>query len=305
MTDPLTTNRQLAIPTRGSDSGTWDVPNNGNWAIVDTLFGGVVTKSLTNVNVNLSVADQQNALIRLTGTLTGAMSIFFTAPGFYIIDNRCTVGSFFILLANATTTGNKIGVPPGRKCHVYFDGTGMDYVDMPEVGSYLDLPVAAVPAWMSACTVAPWLVCDGSAQPISTYPQLAAILGTSFGGNGVTTFGLPDARGFVRATLNQGTGRLTAGGGGVNGDVLGSIGGNEIMQAHTHANSLSDPGHAHSFPGFVVGGPNIGGGAGFGVAVPNTNGALTGVSINNAAAGGGGSQNVQPTYVGGLTLIKT
>lgn len=36
-----------------------------------------------------------------------------------------------------------------------------------------------------------WLVCDGTTKNISDYPELAAHLGFSYGGNGTTTFGLP------------------------------------------------------------------------------------------------------------------
>lgn len=48
-------------------------------------------------------------------------------------------------------------------------------------------------------TTAPtgYLLCDGSIVLVSDYPELAAILGTTYGGNGTTTFGLPDFRGRV------------------------------------------------------------------------------------------------------------
>lgn len=37
-----------------------------------------------------------------------------------------------------------------------------------------------------------WLLCDGSTVNVADYPRLFAILGTTFGGDGVTTFGLPN-----------------------------------------------------------------------------------------------------------------
>ena len=42
-----------------------------------------------------------------------------------------------------------------------------------------------------------WAKCDGQELPISQNPALASLLGTHFGGNGSTTFGLPDLRGRV------------------------------------------------------------------------------------------------------------
>ena len=47
-----------------------------------------------------------------------------------------------------------------------------------------------------------WALCDGQTIPISQNPALFSILGTTYGGNGTTTFGLPDLRG--RAPLHQG-----------------------------------------------------------------------------------------------------
>lgn len=42
-----------------------------------------------------------------------------------------------------------------------------------------------------------WALCDGSTLPIATNQALFSLLGTQFGGDGRTTFGLPDLRGRV------------------------------------------------------------------------------------------------------------
>jgi microcystin-dependent protein len=49
-----------------------------------------------------------------------------------------------------------------------------------------------------------WAFCDGSLLPINQYDALFALLGTTYGGDGQTTFGLPDLRG--RVAVGQGTG---------------------------------------------------------------------------------------------------
>lgn len=49
-----------------------------------------------------------------------------------------------------------------------------------------------------------WAACDGSLQSISQNPTLYQLLGTTYGGDGVNTFGLPDLRG--RVPLHQGQG---------------------------------------------------------------------------------------------------
>lgn len=42
-----------------------------------------------------------------------------------------------------------------------------------------------------------WINCDGNTLPISQYQALFSLLGTTFGGNGVSNFMLPDLRGTV------------------------------------------------------------------------------------------------------------
>lgn len=49
-----------------------------------------------------------------------------------------------------------------------------------------------------------WFECDGRLLPISQYDALFALLGTTYGGDGQTTFALPDLRG--RILIGQGTG---------------------------------------------------------------------------------------------------
>jgi microcystin-dependent protein len=79
-----------------------------------------------------------------------------------------------------------------------------------------------------------WALCDGSLVPISQYAALFQLLGTTFGGDGQTTFGLPDLRG--RAPLGAGQGP------GLQPYVQGQIAGVESVTltssqfaSHTHA----------------------------------------------------------------------
>lgn len=78
-----------------------------------------------------------------------------------------------------------------------------------------------------------WHLCDGSLLAISDYDALYTLIGTTYGGDGKTTFGIPDMRG--RLPLHQGTGP------GLTERVLGQSGGAEEitltltqMPAHSH-----------------------------------------------------------------------
>lgn len=77
------------------------------------------------------------------------------------------------------------------------------------------------------------------------------------------------------------------------------------IPSHSHANTLTDPGHVHTVGGDngnlvkAGGGSQYGGGA-FGnpTAAVSVNAAFTGITINNVVAGGGGAHtNVQPSII--------
>ncbi|MEL6671230.1 MAG: tail fiber protein [Bacteroidota bacterium] len=51
-----------------------------------------------------------------------------------------------------------------------------------------------------------WAFCDGALLPISSYSALFSLLGTTYGGDGRTTFALPDLRGRVAVHEGQGPG---------------------------------------------------------------------------------------------------
>ena len=81
-----------------------------------------------------------------------------------------------------------------------------------------------------------WALCQGQLLPIDQNQALFSLLGTTFGGNGTTTFGLPDLRG--RAVLGMGQGP------GLGSYVLGQAGGVESVtvtgaQIGSHAHGLS------------------------------------------------------------------
>jgi len=59
---------------------------------------------------------------------------------------------------------------------------------------------------MFAGTFAPrgWAFCDGQLLAVSQFSAVFSLLGTTYGGDGRTTFGLPDLRG--RVPVHQGTG---------------------------------------------------------------------------------------------------
>ncbi len=81
-----------------------------------------------------------------------------------------------------------------------------------------------------------WHICDGSLLPISENEALFNLIGTTYGGDGQTTFGLPDLRG--RAALGMGQGQ------GLSPYTLGQPGGAESVtlasgQVGSHSHALA------------------------------------------------------------------
>lgn len=315
MADPTTSNILLSVPTRGSNSGIWDVPVNNDFTSIDGRLGGVQTISLTNVNVSLTKptgtatpsggpTQAENAIVQFSGTLSGNCVITFPLPGYYIVKNSCTVGAFYVQ-ARALGTGNLIGLPDGRAIKIWTDGTNVDFCDTPEVGSYLDLAATTYPTWMTVCTVSPYLLCDGTTYNNSSFPILGGRLGSTFGGNGATTFGVPDLRNRYRIPVGGGAGRITSAGSGVDGATLGASGGDQQVQTHTHG--ITDPKHTHVLDVYDNSGSTqfvTGGGGGALTHVVKASGsASTGITIS--AFGSGSSGNIPPGLVAGIVLIKT
>lgn len=82
-----------------------------------------------------------------------------------------------------------------------------------------------------------WAFCMGQQMNIQQYAALYSLIGTKYGGNGTTTFNLPNFQGMVPVGVNNTTGYL-----------LGNTGGKET-QVLTMANL---PAHTHPVTGTVT-----------------------------------------------------
>ena len=92
-----------------------------------------------------------------------------------------------------------------------------------------------------------WAFCQGQLLPISQYATLFNLIGTTYGGDGQTTFALPDLRG--RSPVHQGQGA------GLSSYIIGQLGGAETvtllttqLPAHTHVAACQSGAGTSSIP---------------------------------------------------------
>jgi microcystin-dependent protein len=149
-----------------------------------------------------------------------------------------------------------------------------------------------------------WMFCNGQTVPIQQNSAMFALLGTMYGGDGVTTFGLPDLRGRV-AVGSQGNGPGLApvaqgSKAGVNNVTV--VGNGAVNIALTAANL---PSHNHAAAGLSATTTMQASGATSGGALFPSNGSiLVGTSAGSPAAAavyvGGTPAPTTPVAMGGL-----
>lgn len=164
---------------------------------------------------------------------------------------------------------------------------------------YAALPAGAVQFFAMSAAPSGWLVANGAAISRTTYATLFAAIGTLYGvGDGTTTFNLPNLDGqFVRGWDSSGLVDP--------GRTFGSSQG-QSFASHTHAATVTDPGHSHIMSqnvGGVTSGANFTTTAVVGGIPPSwpTQSALTGITVANASTGG---TETRPVNVALLACIK-
>lgn len=132
---------------------------------------------------------------------------------------------------------------------------GIAVADDNSAGGYPLIPVGGLMPYAGSTSPEGWLLCDGTAINRTTYANLFALIGTTYGsGNGTTTFNVPDMRSRMPIGAGAGTGltsRALAATGGAESVVIasGNLPTHVHSIAHDHASVTSggqSAGHTHS-----------------------------------------------------------
>lgn len=165
----------------------------------------------------------------------------------------------------------------GQPCMISYDSTlnGWILINTPNTAGAPPVPTGSIMDFAATTAPTGWLVCDGSNVSRTTYTTLFAVIGITWGaGDGSTTFGLPDFRGYFRRTWDNGAG---------------------IDPARIFATSQSDTfsSHTHTVAGTLFGGQGAASGG------QNTD------SSGSYSTGSSGGSETRPKNWSVLTIIKT
>lgn len=301
-TGVLTGNQRIEF---GTSPNFYYIDNSTSGAFTATYAGGgadpgvVVTQGTKAILVNNN-GTMYNAVTLTSGTVTNI------ATGTGLTGGPITATGTISIAATGVVAGNygQAGLIPVLAVNAQGQITSASEVNALPAGTILPFGGAAAPTG--------YLLCDGSAVSRTTYAALFTAIGTAWGpGNGTTTFNVPDLRGrglFFKDDMGgSAANRITTAGSGVDGLTLGAVGGNQLVQTHTHV--VTDPGHQHNWyynsigtggvtPFNVMATGSSSGPSGGNEIIANTTG------ISNQNYGSGSSQNMPPAAIA-TAIIKT
>ena len=130
MASTYSSSLNLEIQATGENSGTWGTITNNNLQKVESAVKGYVAVAIASTTDALTTTDgttadeQSNAIIKLTGTLSGNTTMQCEAvETWYIVDNAATMGTHSLGFKPAGGTATNLVA--GSKHILYSDGSTM------------------------------------------------------------------------------------------------------------------------------------------------------------------------------------
>jgi len=183
MVSTFTTNKNIEKPGNNDYIDTWDAPVNNNSDIIDIAFSGTHIVSLTSSNVTLTQDEAQNICIKLTGTLTANVVVYFPSgiSGFYIVDNS-TTGSYTVTLSSAGAGPYSALAVQNANTFIWSDGTSVYLADNAPITGGVGITIAGTSVDLDV----PVTVAHGGTGQ-TTYTNGQMLVGNASGGLTKTT----------------------------------------------------------------------------------------------------------------------
>lgn len=159
-TDTRSTLLQLLIMGDGLHNGDWGDQTSTNLVALESAIAATDAIALTGTTLALSQAQNANAVLSFSGTLTGAFTLTVQPTSKWWIVKNATSGAFTLTIT--TGSGATVVVPQGQTLIVYCDGTNV-----------YDVVNSAIPQLTSGTVLAN----TGSGPAATSYSALLTALG--------------------------------------------------------------------------------------------------------------------------------
>ena len=130
MASTYSSSLNLELQATGENSGTWGTITNNNLQKLESAIKGYVSVAIASTSDSLTASDgsttdeQSNAIIKLTGTLTGNTTMQCEAvESWYIVDNATSMGTY--TLGFKPAGGTATNLVSSSKHLLYSDGSTM------------------------------------------------------------------------------------------------------------------------------------------------------------------------------------
>ena len=130
MASTYSSSLNLELQTTGENSGTWGTIVNNNLQKLESAIKGYVSVAVASTSDSLTASDgsttdeQSNAIIKLTGSLTGNTTMQCEAvESWYIVDNATSMGTY--TLGFKPAGGTAASLVSSSKHLLYSDGSTM------------------------------------------------------------------------------------------------------------------------------------------------------------------------------------